>query len=380
MGFRVGRRAFVLGAAAAGLAGCDRTPAMPENFATPWREETGQAARYFSQYTHDLNDGVALSPDGGLFAATLYGAPVNELALIDPKARTTQVLADGDRRLRLAQPAFSPDGKSLVVVRAAPPTFTGRAELVIVDLATGQGRRIGERLSYAWPTFAPDGKSLVYWGDTKQPPPRSRMQPEYREFVDFALFRLDLASGAETRLDPRTFVAPSQVAALADGRVLFTAIYETTDGVLLPPTVECENRLLGARVLAAAQEPPKGCAVSAINAHDPLLDGAKLRGAARDGRLLLENGRAEPAVQSFAVIWDGTTATFVAPPPPGVQEPAVNLDGSTVAGVMYDVLDPKGARTLKARIFVQDLATGAQAVFDPPAPSARLTLTAPTGL
>jgi dipeptidyl aminopeptidase/acylaminoacyl peptidase len=69
--------------------------------------------------------------------------------------------------------AWSPDGKSIAIVRLATPHSgdNDRATINVVDVATGQLRAVtgGQRLE-TQPTFSPDGSRIAYWhpreGDT----------------------------------------------------------------------------------------------------------------------------------------------------------------------------------------------------------------------
>lgn len=74
------------------------------------------------------------------------------------------------------QPAWSPDGRRIVVSRAAgitpPPGFpTVEADLVIVDVATGHEQQITSRPD-TWEWYAhwsPDGKRIAFEGDLLEP-------------------------------------------------------------------------------------------------------------------------------------------------------------------------------------------------------------------
>jgi len=69
--------------------------------------------------------------------------------------------------------AWSPDGRSLAIVRLATPHSgdNDRATIQIVDVATGQMRGVtGRERLEGQPTFSPDGSQIAYWqpreGDT----------------------------------------------------------------------------------------------------------------------------------------------------------------------------------------------------------------------
>jgi dipeptidyl aminopeptidase/acylaminoacyl peptidase len=62
--------------------------------------------------------------------------------------------------------AWSPDGKSIAIVKVASPHSgdSGERALHVLDVATGAIRAVtGKRAGEGYPSFSPDGKELAYW-------------------------------------------------------------------------------------------------------------------------------------------------------------------------------------------------------------------------
>ena len=187
-----------------------------------------------------VRDGLALSPGGRTIAV---GWRVDE-----PRAgnRTALALIDtttGERRLVgredgwLAEPAFSPDGRSLVCLRERLGDWhTGpHRTLSLIDVATGEDRDLlpGTRLWPVTAAFSPDGSFIYFIADQTGHAP---------------VFSLELATGTVTRLTAEG--AYSDLVVSPDGTALF-ALRSSVDSpptpVRIDPAAEDQEpvRLLG---------------------------------------------------------------------------------------------------------------------------------------
>ncbi len=158
-------------------------------------------------------DDLALSPDGSWIARTVEVAGAtaghrrSRIELVETATGDSRVIAEGDDDDFMG-PAFSPDGAALVCVRgthssyAEPPDQT----LWLIELTTGDGRDLTPDLDL-WPgspTWTADGGG-VYFTAT--------------ELGHHPIFRVDLASGAVTRLTASGYFSDLQVA--ADGSAVY---------------------------------------------------------------------------------------------------------------------------------------------------------------
>ncbi|HET7350317.1 MAG TPA: alpha/beta fold hydrolase [Marmoricola sp.] len=154
-----------------------------------------------------------VSPDGTTVATTWTlperGGVREALALID--------VATGDRRILLDEPEveytgprFSPDGRTLAVVRSvrSTPTDPGDQRIVVVPVEGGEPRDLSGDWDH-WPAgeleWTPDGDALVLVADEDGRCP---------------VFRLDIASGEFTRLTNDDY-AYSSVQVCPDGEHVF---------------------------------------------------------------------------------------------------------------------------------------------------------------
>ena len=171
-----------------------------------------------------VGDSVALSPDGRTVA---IGWRVDEpraahhgsLALIDS--------ATGDpRRLEaagqwLSDPAFSPDGRTLVYLQETLGDWDGapRQNLRLLDLDTDESRDLLPPDSPLWPSsplFSPDGDFLYFLADEAGHAP---------------VFRLELGTGSVVRLTASG--AYTDLIVSPDG----AALYALRSSVDTPPTL-----------------------------------------------------------------------------------------------------------------------------------------------
>lgn len=166
--------------------------------------------------------GLAISPDGAMVAMVWE---TDETPVL--RRYTVEVVdtASGDRRavaadpgLEYSEPAFLPDGRSLVCVRSTmssyeePPDVT----LWLVDLDSGQGRDLlpGFPQWPSSPTPSPDGTAVYFTAD---------------ELGHSPVFRVDIGSGEVTRLT--SFGAYTNVVSAPDG----SALYALRASVDAPP-------------------------------------------------------------------------------------------------------------------------------------------------
>lgn len=174
----------------------------------PWNSERrNREALTAEQPVHRLHHGLAVSAQGGMVALSTPAHPVNELLLLDLKARRSWRLKHPIGRVGLLQPTFSPRGDKLAFV-VGVPSFTGEfdgvSEIWITDLR-GEVERVisSPGRMHKYPTFSPDGERLAFFGDVhpQRPLRNTRWVPhENRHLKPAAIYELDLRSGKETRL------------------------------------------------------------------------------------------------------------------------------------------------------------------------------------
>lgn len=159
---------------------------------------------------HGYDQGLAISPDGGLLVSATPRQPTNSLDVIDPDRRTGWRIAHPHPRVGLIEPAFSPDGRKLAFVVGLPSPaaeFTGVSAIWIVDC---QGRRLQVIAApgrlYRHPVFSADGQRLAYARDVFEPVgPRPPLPPENQSAKPLSLFETDLATGRERRLSQERY-------------------------------------------------------------------------------------------------------------------------------------------------------------------------------
>jgi dipeptidyl aminopeptidase/acylaminoacyl peptidase len=173
--------------------------------------------------------GMAVSPDG-MAIAVGWRTPLGRgfdgrsLVLIDAKTGEQRVLkeakvVEGERKHNYDQPAFSPDGRSIVCVDETDADFdtSPRVTLRIVDVETGADRDLTPDFPLwpANPVFSADSRAVFFVAD---------------ELGRAPVFKVDVESGSVTRLTDDGAYTSLQVA--PDGRRLF-ALRATIDQ---PPT------------------------------------------------------------------------------------------------------------------------------------------------
>ena len=138
------------------------------------RGEPGQALKYLyrapvlggtpQKLVTDVDTNITFSPDGRNLAYVVYNNPeLGKLRLVTYSLQTGEgkTLVDGNMNQRLSDPAWSPDGKTIVCVILQPANAI--SGLMAVDVASGK-----QNLIYAFqdgivqsPVWLPDGSSLL---------------------------------------------------------------------------------------------------------------------------------------------------------------------------------------------------------------------------
>lgn len=118
------------------------------------------------------------SPDGTQVAFEIQGDDVSVWTVnADGTSPQLRAACTQDPCLQMAEPSWSPDGKQLVVVQydANPDGTWGPSWLVVVDLATGDTRRLArtpDDQAFYFPRWSNDGRRIVvevdYYTDNSQ--------------------------------------------------------------------------------------------------------------------------------------------------------------------------------------------------------------------
>ena len=137
--------------------------------------------------THEPGFDVAAawSPDGRRIAFTSSRSqPAGDPGPPLPYSELYVMNADGSHVRRITnnvnlvdyQPAWSPDGRLIVVARgpatpAPPGNVTGPTDLWIIDLASGREQQVTNSPSTweGWPHWSPDGNRIAFEGDLVEP-------------------------------------------------------------------------------------------------------------------------------------------------------------------------------------------------------------------
>lgn len=347
--------------AAAALASCGSPDnanggEFEEDLRFPWNSPENDAAARRRQPPTHLSDpyfrGPALSPDGSLLAVTLPTSPVNELAIIDLRARTGWVIAHSNYRVKLEHPAFSPDGRSIAVV-VTPPTYFGVSEIWIGDPRGGACRVISERPStcYVLPSFSSDGARLLCFAEADQPMPDEQRSwgRSYRTgLVPFALHEIEIGSRRKVKLAAQAWSSVNFAAYgpdetgfyLSTGRPL---VLRSSDGheqwVRDSDVAGATSDGLDGYYLQRGQEPsspPRNIIPNVVSSvGDPAT--AALVGVDGRGRMLVRvattNERSRFGGSAGLFVIDGNDLVeAVAPLQAFIQEGAISRDGSIAAG------------------------------------------------
>ncbi|HQR19340.1 MAG TPA: S9 family peptidase [Burkholderiaceae bacterium] len=160
-----------------------------------------------------IEPGLDVSADGSQVAATWQTVGADReldstIRLFDVAARTVRTFGAAPNTSN-ESPLFSPDGKTLAVVRSArSATQAIRPALTLIDLASGALREIGRAFD-AWPMpgdWTADGRQIVFSADLDGHVP---------------VFSVDVTSEKVTRLTvARSAGSHSDLRVLADGRIV----------------------------------------------------------------------------------------------------------------------------------------------------------------
>jgi Omp85 superfamily domain/WD40-like Beta Propeller Repeat len=166
---------------------------------------------------------VAWSPDGSTIALSGQTTGVSDLFLFDVASRQVRRLT-ADKHADL-QPAWSPDGRSLVFVtdRGAETTleqlqFTNH-RLAIIDIGTGRITELAgfPRTKHINPQFAPDGRAVYFLANPEGIPDVYRLTiPEGR---------LSRVTAVDTGVAGITDMSPAMTVAMRTGEIAFS-LYE----------------------------------------------------------------------------------------------------------------------------------------------------------
>lgn len=159
-----------------------------------------------------VEPGFDISPDGRQVAITWQSAGDDRetdtsIALIDVESKNIRIVGAA-KNTNNESPLFSPDGKTLAVIRATrSPTTVVRPTLTLIDVASGSLNEIAKDFD-AWPhigDWTADGKRLIVGADIAGHVP---------------VFAIDIAIGKAERITAeREGGGHSDLQVLADGRV-----------------------------------------------------------------------------------------------------------------------------------------------------------------
>lgn len=145
-----------------------------------------------------LDSAGAWSPDSSKFALAVQSRGDNEIAILDVRSRRIERRIGVPEAGQLWNPAWSPDGRSIVV----SGSVGGRTDLFLVDVGSGSARRLtNDAYAELQPDWSPDGRSLAYVSDrSTSGEPANRAGGDYG---DVGIWLMDVASG-----QTRQIVAP----------------------------------------------------------------------------------------------------------------------------------------------------------------------------
>ncbi|MDQ3054181.1 MAG: S9 family peptidase [Actinomycetota bacterium] len=213
-----------------GRATSDTDEAPDPTIATS-RDDLGEDSVEIRDLTPDAGltslggEDLALSPDGSRIARTVEVAGATaghrrtQVELVDTETGHTRVLAEG-AELDFFEPAFSPDGSAVICVRGTHSSYDEPPDqtLWLIDPDTGDGRDLTPDLDL-WPgspTWAEDGSGVYFTATERGHHP---------------VFRVEVESGAVTRLTSGGYYSDLQVA--ADGSAVY-ALRAAYDSPFLP--------------------------------------------------------------------------------------------------------------------------------------------------
>ncbi len=142
-----------------------------------------------------LDSAGAWSPDSSKFALAVQSRGDNELAILDVRSRRIERRIGVPGAGQLWNPAWSPDGRSIVV----SGSVGGWTDLFLIDLESGSARRLtNDPYAELQPEWSPDGRSLAYVSDRG-----TGGDPANRDYADVGIWLMDVAGG-----QTRQIVAP----------------------------------------------------------------------------------------------------------------------------------------------------------------------------
>jgi len=216
----------------------------------------------------DAINNVAWSPDGHTIALSGQATGSSDLFLFDTNTKEVRRLTN-DKYADL-QPAFSPDGRTVVFVSDRglgadldQLRFTGM-DLSTIDLATGsiQSLPLFKNAKNIDPHYAPDGASIYFISNAEGVP------DVYRYF--FADGRIERITHVQTGVSGITEMSPALTVASRSGDIAFSIFEDDNYNIyhLTPDrTGRAMTTALPAEASRAAQLPPLRGTGSAITAY-----------------------------------------------------------------------------------------------------------------
>lgn len=191
-------------------AACDPENSASALSATSYQQNgLGQAIRY-----HTPNGSYGVSADGEVLVFTDWMLPANELLLVDRESNDVWILRHPVDRIRLSDPAISPDGKRIAFI-ASLGVSAGMGEIWITDL-DGENALIlrDDRRAFRQPDFSPDGAALSYFRDVL-PLAQSR-GASFRSLVErtdlpWSIFVAEFGTRSHTRVMPLATPIPKDL-------------------------------------------------------------------------------------------------------------------------------------------------------------------------
>ena len=146
------------------------------------------------QMAHDCDSEVTVSPDGNkiAFLRNLPATDLADLVTVSIEKGEERVLARMPWSDQRPEPAWSPDGKTIVVNSySSDPSSSGDAfstPLIAIDAITGLQHQLSESLSFAQSVWLPDGRGL--FAILHPPRKASNNQIVFITYPEGRLFRL----------------------------------------------------------------------------------------------------------------------------------------------------------------------------------------------
>jgi eukaryotic-like serine/threonine-protein kinase len=159
----------------------------------------------------DVDSSISLSPDGNQLAYIRFDNPVAgkyQLILHPLNGGEERVLANGPNSQRITDPAWSPDGKTILCNELREGNLEG---LLAIDVASGKQSIIGSKSQvFVYPRWLPNGRGLV--GMTVGGANYTRMQLSYISYPDGKVF--PVTHDTNTYYDPSVAAKGDLLAAI----------------------------------------------------------------------------------------------------------------------------------------------------------------------